>query len=497
MNAPRDIEPVLTGAYGPVENEVASDALHVIGEIPPDLNGLYVRNGPNRKYAAPGRYHWFDGDGMLHGMWFDRGRVRYANRFVATAQLDEEISAGRALWQGIKDPPRRDRASVHAARGGAEGPLKNTSNTDVKFWNGKLISTWYLGGTPYAVDPWSLDTLGPIDCDGRLKLPVSAHPKVDAATGELMFFAYGTRAPYMHYGVLGADGALKTLIPVELPGARLPHDMAITPNYSILHDLPLFHDQEALRAGRHKLKFHHELPSRFAVVPRHGSASEIRWFEADPGFLYHTVNAWEEGDEIVMLGTPFRLPRNAQGETDCTRFAQMIGNLETDCGYYEWRFNLKTGATRERALSDLVNTEFPVINAARQGTRTHHAWSLLMGPSRQPEEPRFAGLVQFNAATGAMQTWSEGPENWYSEAPFAPRDGATEENDGYLVGFVWNAADARSECQVFDAREIGRGPLARIITPQRVPHGFHAAWVGAEALKSAPTKGFRGASVTQ
>ena len=132
---------------------------------------------------------------MLHGMWFDRGRVRYANRFVATAQLDEEISAGRALWQGIKAPPRRDRAPVHAAQGGVEGPLKNTSNTDVKFWSGKLISTWYLGGTPYAVDPWSLDTLGPIDCDGRLKLPVSAHPKVDAATGELMFFAYGTKPP--------------------------------------------------------------------------------------------------------------------------------------------------------------------------------------------------------------------------------------------------------------------------------------------------------------
>ena len=288
--------PVLQGGYAPIEREVVCDDLQVIGKIPEDLTGMYVRNGPNRRYTPEGRYHWFDGDGMLHAVEFERGRVRYRNRWVMTDALKEELAAGRSLWKGVKEPPRRDRPDM---------PLKNTSNTDVKFHNGALVSMWYLGGDVYRVDPKTLDTVGKLDCGGALKLPVSAHSRVDERTGEFIWFAYGKEFPYMHYGVVGADGALAHSIPVELPGPRLPHDMAITPHYTVLHDLPLFYDMDAFKAGRHKLKFYPEMRSRFGVVPRYGQPSEIRWFEAEPCFMYHVSNCWEEGDEIVMTGTPF------------------------------------------------------------------------------------------------------------------------------------------------------------------------------------------------
>ncbi len=477
--------PTLSGAFAPVDREtVVTDALEIEGEVPADLNGLYVRNGPNRRFEAPGRYHWFDGDGMLHAVRFDRGRVEYRNRWVMTDGLQEEVAAGQALWQGIKDPPRRSQPGSAPT-----APMKNTSNTDVKYFGGSLISMWYLGGDVYRCDPHDLRTLGKLSPDLRLAgVPISAHSRVDERTGELMFFAYGSTPPYMWYGVLDRHGDLKTFIPVPLPGPRLPHDMAITPNHSVLHDLPLFQDAEALAAGRHKLRFHADMPARFGVVPRHGSSEQIRWFEADPTYLYHVSNAWEEDDgrggiEIVMTGTPFRIPRDAQGRLDADAVPRLTAQLVHDFTFHEWRFNLRTGQTRERVLDDIVNSEFPVINSWLQGHKTRYSWHTLMGPSQRPEEPRFCGIVRHDLLRGTCTGYHEGPNRWWSEAPFAPRDGWQAEDDGYLVGFVWDGDAQKSKVVVMDAADIAAGPLCRITLPQRVPNGFHATWVSAERLR--------------
>jgi carotenoid cleavage dioxygenase len=260
--------------------------------------------------------------------------------------------------------------------------------------------------------------------------------------------------------------------------------MAITPNYSILHDLPLFYDMEALKAGRHKIKFHAEMPARFAVVPRFGQPGDIRWFDAAPCYLYHVSNAWEEGDEVVMTGTPFRTPRDRDGRIVADALPPLLATLDADYVFYEWRFNLQTGKTRERILDDVVNTEFPVVNSARQGEKTRYSWNILMARNRVPEQPRFCGLTRFDLQTGRVQAYSDGPECWYNEAPFAPKDRMVEEDDGYLVGFVWNAREQRSEVQVWDAKDIGEGPVARVPLPVRVPHGFHSTWVSAARLKS-------------
>ncbi|WP_322029402.1 carotenoid oxygenase family protein [Paraburkholderia sp. J76] len=471
--------PVLQGGYAPVYEENVFDDLKVIGEIPSDLNGMYVRNGPNPRFVEEGRYHWFDGDGMLHSVLFEGGKVQYRNRWVMTDSLKEELGAGRSLWRGIKEPPRRDRPDM---------PIKNTSNTDVKFHNGKLVTMWYLGGDLYESDPYSLETTGKKPIDSRIApLPVSAHSRVDERTNEFLFFAYGKEAPYMHYGVIGADGSLKHLIPVALPGPRLPHDMAITEHYTILHDFPLFHDQDALAAGRHKLKFHSELPSRFAVAPRYGSVDQIRWFEAKPTYMYHVSNAWEEVNargetEIVMTGTPFRLSRDRDGNIEADKVTRQATNLEHDFIFYEWRFNLATGQTYERVIDDIVNTEFPIVNSWMQGYKTRYSWNVLMGRNRVPEQPRFCGLTRFDLQTGTVQAYNGGVDFWYSEAPFAPRDNWKHEDDGYLVGFVWNGTEQRSEVHVFDASNVGQGPVCRILLPKRVPHGFHATWVSKPRL---------------
>ncbi len=465
--------PALAGNSAPVLQEDVFDDLTVIGQVPTDLNGLYVRNGPNAFYPPGWRYHAYDGDGMLHAVKFSHGRVSYRNRWIQTRALQEERAAGHSLWKGLKESMRADRP---------DEPLKNTSNTDVKYHAGRLISMWYRSGMPYALDPDTLETLGTADYDGAISR-ISAHSRPDEHTGELLFFDYSLTAPYMQYGVIGPDRKLRHKIDVPLDGPSLPHDMAVTEHYSILHDFPLRPDPDALRSGRYKVRFHADQPTRFAVVPRYGQASEIRWFEAKPCYMLHVVNAWEDGDEVVMVGTPYRMHEGADGRPDARRLEQTIHLRQRDFLLYEWRFNLKTGQTTERAIDDVLNTEFPVINSLYQGRKNRYSYNIVF-PQGGREEPRFPGLVKYDLQTGGYLAYSAGPQFFYNEPGFAPRDNSQSEDDGYLVGLVWNPREQQSEIQVFDCKgaRIAGGPVARIILPRRVPHGFHATFVSQKTL---------------
>ena len=465
----------LSGNNAPIADETLFDDMPVIGKVPDDLNGLYVRNGPNPYYAPDWRYHAFDGDGMLHAVRFANGKVSYRNRWIETGALKEEREAGRALWKGIREPMRADRP---------DEPMKNTANTDVKYHAGRLIAMWYRSGMPYAVDPVTLETLGTADYGGALSR-ISAHSRPDEHTGELLFFDYALTAPYMEYGVIGPDRKLRHKTEIPLPGPSLPHDMAVTEHYTILHDFPLRPDADALKAGRYKIRFDAEQPTRFAVIPRYGQAQDIRWFEAKPTYMLHVVNAWEEADEVVMVGTPYRVHATPDGEPDARRLELTINRRERDFMLYEWRFDLKTGQTRERVVDDVLNTEFPVINSLYQGRKTRYSYNVMFPAGEHDGTPRFSGLVKYDLATGGYIAYSAGPAYFYNESGFAPRDDSTGEDDGYLVTLVWNPVDLRSEIQVFDCKgaRLAEGPIARVLLPRRVPNGFHATFVSQRTLE--------------
>ncbi|MCW5850367.1 MAG: carotenoid oxygenase family protein [Anaerolineae bacterium] len=462
-----EANPYLMGGYAPVHTEITADDLVVIGEIPRDLNGVYVRNGPNPQYQPMGRYHWFDGDGMLHAVHIHDGKVTYRNRWVRTEGYEREAHAGAPIWTGIIEPltanPRR-------------APLKDTANTDVVYHNQKLLALWYLSGDPYAVDPITLETLGKETFDGKRPGHVSAHAKVDERTGELIYFDYGPRPPYMTYGVVGPNGQLKHFVPIDLPGARMPHDMAITEHYSILLDLPLIADPSAAREGRHKIVFRRDLPSRFGVIPRYGEANTIRWFEGTPCYMYHTVNAWEDGDEVVL--DTCRVAKPAPPDTAVGRLEKMLAYLRLDAQIYRYRFNLRTGQTREERLDD-ANTEFPTMNTRCLGLQTRYAYNVHISPEKTL---LFDGILKYDTQQGTSRAHWFGPHRYGSESPFAPRPHAQTEDDGYLLSFVYDAREDRSELLILNAREISDEPLARVLIPQRVPIGFHACWVPEERL---------------
>ncbi len=462
-----DYGPQLMGPFAPVADESVWDDLPVTGQIPEDLSGVYLRNGPNPRFAPQGRYHPFDGDGMIHAAHFERGRVVYRNRWVRTEGWQAEDRAGRATHWGI----------METLKGRDDKPLKDTANTDVIGHAGRALATWYMSGGVYELDPVTLETRGRLPYDTGPGGGVSAHPKVDEHTGELMFFDYWHEAPYMSYGVVDRNGQLVHQAPIPLPGPRLPHDMAITEHYSILHDLPLLHDPDAMRHGRHKLDFHPEMPTRFGVIPRHGSPDELRWFEFSPCFLYHTVNAWEEGDEVVMVACRYMPVRDRKGDIDPQRTARNIAVLVMDARLWCWRMNLRTGEAREMPLNPDLNVEFPSLNAGHTGRRTRYGYLV----DHHPQILRWTGLRKFDTDTGeCLAAWTDGHDAmWYSEPWFAPADDAQAEDDGYVVAFAWNERDRTQQLQVFDARDLGAGPVARVHLPRRVPSGFHACWMRA------------------
>ena len=472
-----DHGPMITGALAPVFDELEVKDLPVEGKIPEDLNGVFLRNGPNQRFEPKYAFHIFDGDGMLHAAEFRAGRVTYRNKWVRTEDFLENEERGSEGYWGV----------MNSVKGNPEKPMRDAANTDVIGHGGNAVTTWYLAGVPYLVDPITLDTIRPapeyVSGPGN---GMSAHPKVDESTGEMMYCDYFTEKPHMAYGVINAEGKLLHHVPIELPGDRLPHDMGVTPNYSILHDLPVYHDEGALRAGRHKIVFNSEVPTRFGVIPRFGESDSIRWFEFSPCFLYHVVNCWEEGDEVVMVACRYMPAKHPDGSYNDERTAKMIGSLVMDARLWRYRMNLKTGETSEECLNADHNVEFPGFNASRTGRKTK--WAYLVDHHRK--EFRWTGIRKMNTDTGETAgEWSDGPDHcWYSEPWFAPADDLPNktqaEDDGYVICFVWNDLTRTSQLQVFDAKSISEGPIARVTLPHRVSPGFHACWMKADQIES-------------
>ena len=474
-----DYGPLLTGVYAPVFEELELTNLKIIkGCIPKDLNGVYLRAGPNPRYAPNGRYHPFDGDGMVHAAHFDNGQLTYRNRWVQTDAFVEEQAAGHATHYGIRE----------TLKGRADKRLKDSANTDLVGHRGRALALWYMSGDAYEIDPITLKTLGKSAAIANSGAKISAHAKVDEVTEEMMFFDYGNDAPYMHYGVVGADGALKHYVPIDLPGPRLPHDMAITEHYSVLHDLPLFHDHEAMALGRHKIEFHPEMHTRFGVIPRLGASDSIRWFNFTPCYLYHVVNAWEEADDagsdwVVMVGCRYMPALDAQGQIDAKRTARDVAELVMHARLWVWRMNLTTGETAEHVLNDKYNAEFPSINARRTGRKTRFGYLV---DHSETTTLQWSGVRKFDLETGAdLGGWSDDAQrSWYSEPWFAEADTPTAEDDGYLITFQWNDAAQLQTLDIFDAHDLAKGPIAQVELPQRLPVGFHACWIEKDRLQA-------------
>jgi carotenoid cleavage dioxygenase-like enzyme len=455
----------LDGNFAPVHKELTTNTLQVIGKLPPDLSGMFVRNGPNPQWTPMGKYHWFDGDGMLHGVRIHNGTATYRNRYVRTKGWKIENEAGKAVWTGLLEPPQEDNP---------HGTSKNTANTAVVWHAGQLLALWE-GGAPYAIRVPELKTFGEYTYNGKLTSAVTAHPKVDPETGEMMFFGYSFKPPYLQYSVVSPEGKILQTVPIEIPMAVIMHDFAITQDYTIFMDLPLTVNAQRQKQGKSVIMFERDKPSRFGIVPRYGNNSNIRWFESPACYIFHTLNAYEEEDEVVLIAcrmnstSVLSLPQDTHSDS------------QADMPYlYRWRFNLETGKVSEERLDD-VPCEFPRVNENLLGQKTQYGY---VSKRAKTSLPLLDGIIKYDLNSGKSETHEFGRRRYGGEAVFAPRPGAKTEDDGWLLTFVYDTGDETSELVVLNAQDVTAKPVARVIIPQRVPYGFHGAWVSEEQLRA-------------
>jgi carotenoid cleavage dioxygenase-like enzyme len=428
------------GAIAPVAREVDLVALRVTGTLPADLDGVLVRNGPNPlsgRFEGEGVLSWWPEAAMLHGIAFERGRVAgYRNRWLRTQR-----------W-----------ARVHAPENAASWPDTNP-NVNVIRHAGETLAL-AEGGAPLAITS-ALDTLGPARRHAGVAAGMTAHPKIDPRTGELVAFRADWKAPFLRYGVCDAAGTPTVDIEIALPAASMMHDFAITATHSILLDLNVGYDFSMLARGhRMPLRWHDERGARLGVIPRHGG--EVRWFAIAPCFIQHVVNAYDADERTIVLDAVrypwfLRLSRDGAGFED-----NPVGVL------WRYRIDLASGTVAEAAAGD-GGIELPRINEQWTGRPYRYFYAV--------EQPTCVEMRGIDRHSGAHERHAVPPGDHNSEPVFVPRPGAKAEDDGWLLCCVYRRATDTSDVVVLDAGDIAAGPVATVHLPTRIPAGFHGAWL--------------------
>ena len=455
-------EPFLSGRYAPVHDEIAVDDLTVEGTLPADLTGAYLRNGPNPEFPPLGSYTYpLEGDGMLHGVWFEGGRARYANRFVRTQSLLAEERAGRAIFGGLMTPAFVDQ-SLLGPDADPTWPFKLDADINIVGHAGHLLAL-AEGAPPYEVSR-SLDTVGRYDFAGGLPAGITAHPKIDPATGEMIVFRYDVAAPFLTWAVIGRDGRV-TRPPTTIEGideSYMIHDSAITARYLVLVVGPLQLDVNAMLSGGQPLVWKPELGTRIALVPRDGSP--VRWVHGDAFWAWHYANAFDDGD-VVQLDFPWS---SAPG----------LGLTGPHAGPTTGAF---TRATLDPATCtitvhhlDTNLLEFPRVDDRRVGAR--HRYVTIAGRSDDPavKMGEHDHMHRYDMETGTSVRYDGHAA--LGEPIFVPRDAGTTELDGYYLSYATDLAADRTSLLVFDAAHFPDPPIATIHMPRRIPNGLHGNW---------------------
>jgi carotenoid cleavage dioxygenase len=417
----------LSHNFAPVEEEVTALDLEVTGTIPDGLDGRYLRNGPNpRAVEDPAAYHWFTGDGMVHGVRLRDGKAEwYRNRFVRN---DGEFGA----------------------------------NTNVIGHAGRTWAIVESSGIPIELTD-ELDPIGPNLFDGTLDEGYTAHPKRHPGTGELHAISYFWAWDHLRYTIVGTDARVRREVRVPVEGGPMVHDCAITEHHVVLFDLPVTFDLDAAMAGS-KLPYHWnpDHGARVGLLAHEGEADDVQWFDVDLCYVYHPLNAYEDADGRVVLDVirhPKMFDRDRTGPND--------GATRLD----RWTLDTATGVAKEETLDDTY-AELPRIDERLVGLPHRYGYAMAFdGPLHH------GSAVKYDLATGTTEAHSYGAGRYTDEPVFVPRSPDAAEDEGWLLSFVYDETTDRSDLVIVAADDLAADPVATVHLPRRVPFGFHGNWV--------------------
>ena len=419
--------PWLTGNYAPVTEEVTAADLPVTGTIPDGLDGRYVRNGPNpRGEADPATYHWFTGEGMVHGLRLRDGRADwFRNRWVGPNT--NVISQGGRTWALVESGPV---------------PVELTDELD-----------------PIAVNGF----------DGTLEDGYTAHPKRDPHTGELHAVSYCWAWDHVRYSVVGVDGRVRRELHVPVPGQPMVHDCALTENFVVLFDLPVTFDLDAAMAGTVlPYRWDPDYGARVGLLPREGDADDVRWFDVDLCYVYHPLNAHEddEGRVVVeLVRHPKMFDRNRLGPDD--------GASRLD----RWTIDPANDKVIEEMLDDTY-VELPRHDERLIARPYRYGYAMELTSGFGP-----VGAVKFDLQTGQTLHRTFGEGRVTDEMVFVPRSPDAAEDEGWLLSYVYDAAHRPQRPGDPGRRRLPRRPRGHrppaAARPPRLPRQLDAGGLAA------------------
>ena len=440
----------LSGNFAPVAEELTAFDLPVTGTLPEGLDGRLLRIGPNPVAPDPANYHWFTGNGMVHGLRLRDGRAEwYRRRYVR----DDEVVAVRG------GPP------VPGPQHGQIGD--GVVNTNVIGHAGRTFALVEAGSVPVELD-YELETVSRSDFGGTLPGGFTAHPKRDPDTGELHACAYWFGWDHIQHVVVGTDGKVRRTVDVPLEGKPMIHDCSITENWFVFLDLPVVFDPQMIMDG-HKLPYRWEpdRPARVGLLPRNGEASEVVYAEVEPCFAFHYLNSYEDSDGRVVLDV-VRHPR--MFATD------LLGPNEGAATLDRWLVDPKGGPVKETRLDD-HGQEFPRMDERRIGKRHRYGY----GAGLQMGAEVAGGLLKHDVDRVTTEVYQEGAHRQFMEPVFVPRSADADEDDGWVLAYVHDAGTNKADVIVLHVQDMAAGPVATVHLPDRVPFGFHCNWVPDEA----------------
>lgn len=447
------------------------------GQIPPDLQGTFFRNGPGLLDINGQKiHHPFDGDGMVCAIKFDNGKAHFCNKFVKTEGYIAEQKAGKILYRGVFGTQKP---------GGVLGNIfnlktKNIANTNIIYWGGKLLALWEAAA-PYRLDPSTLETIGLDDLDGVLKPgeAFAAHPRIERGKNgkgdRLVNFAVkvGLSSTITIFE-FDTDGKLLHRHAHSFPGFAFLHDMAITPNYCIFFQNPVMFNPLCfilgLRGAAECLQFIPNHPTQVILIPRNGNQEEVKVLEADPCFVFHHANAWEEGGEVFVDSICYEsFPKVESGED----FREI--NFDSLPAGELWRFRLNLQEeTVEKQVIENRCCEFPTLHPERVGESYRYLY--IGAAEAESGNAPLQVILKIDLVTKERQIWSAAPRGFVGEPVFVPRNSGKSEDDGWLLVLMYDAANHRSDVVILDAVDISKGPVARLHLKHHVPYGLHGSF---------------------
>ena len=446
----------LDGSFAPVKEEITASDLPVTGQVPAELSGRYLRNGPNPLGLDDPNYHWFVGAGMVHGVRLRDGRAEwYRNRWVRSKAVAAALGE---QWPG---------GPVHEN-------LDFAANTHVIAHGGRTLATVEAGALPYELS-YELGTIGPCDFGGTLPGGFAAHTRLDHRTGDLHAIAYFWAWDHVQHVVVNAAGTVTRTTDIAVPDGPMMHDFALTGRYVVLLDLPVTFSLDAVSAGKEMpYVWNPEHQARVGLLPRDGSPA-VQWIEIAPCWVFHCLNAYDNDDGQVVLDLCQYDP-----SFDVSTLWSAHGPVTLD----RWVIDPAAGTVTQQRLDDRWQ-EFPRVDD-RVVSRAHrYGYSAVIGQVARAvtaagdfADDAFANaILKHDLDHGTVQAHEFGRDATVGEAVFAPASPDAAEDDGYVLAFAHNPERGAADLVILAAQDFTAEPVARIHLPARIPLGFHGSWI--------------------